>query len=200
MCLSSQMSPNVDQPSDARSPPAAASSTLKIWSPLPLQHHLHHRSGHGLPPGHRGAVGQPGSHCARWVHLGRRARLCCHAQRAALGLQQSLCGASRSAGLAWTHRCSSHDALCGGSSGAPLLLSWRVRAPLLVQYHTSNTPPFARTPHNADGRAVARYYMSTDFWLDFIATVPSIVQIIIIAADIGVRGALLGMPAAPAPL
>lgn len=43
---------------------------------------------------------------------------------------------------------------------------------------------------------MARFYLSTDFWLDFIATVPSIVQIIIIAADIGVGGMLLCTSAA----
>jgi len=34
---------------------------------------------------------------------------------------------------------------------------------------------------------VARYYLSNDFWLDLIATIPSVVQIVILAAGIGVR-------------
>ncbi|PRW57335.1 Potassium channel AKT1 [Chlorella sorokiniana] len=36
-----------------------------------------------------------------------------------------------------------------------------------------------------DGRMVARYYMGSDFWLDLIATVPSVVQVIILASGIG---------------
>ena len=56
------------------------------------------------------------------------------------------------------------------------------------QPHPSCVQPPTPSWHPcADGRAVARYYLSNDFWLDLIATVPSIVQVIILAAGIGVR-------------